>query len=464
MIGIGTDRERTIHAGALVQIDARNQSRPDLPRPERRRRRATPASTRSTRSSRCSPRTSRTGSDPVARRSLPRALARFRTAASSPRGPTARSTTSTSSSATPPDFGIYIYDPVTQTNQLVYNDGTTWDLNALAVVPRTEPPAIGSHRRRRSPTRDAGPPRLGQHHATRASTRRCSGAQFASTIPLASALQRRSPSASSRASRARPRRASSMFGLTMDEGAAVLGTAPVYADGSWLANVPAVHPDPRPADRQVRHRRSATSASGSRARPARTAAASAATSRAPARASRPSARTRPRAEQATIAEPSPSRSRTAPSTVGRRTRRGEERPAAPHGEVRELPQRLDDDVLRRRDDRPGHRQGDVYNIPTSTSPTRPSPSTTTRGSSLPRLVRLDLLPGLPRDGRHDGHHGRVGQGPADLGHPGGRAQLGPHPEAQRVRVGRHGRVARRHQFHPEDQGASSRSPQTNARC
>ena len=29
-----------------------------------------------------------------------------------------------------------------------------------------------------------------------------------------------------------------MFGLTMHEGAAVLGDAPVYADGSWLANIP----------------------------------------------------------------------------------------------------------------------------------------------------------------------------------------------------------------------------------
>ena len=33
-----------------------------------------------------------------------------------------------------------------------------------------------------------------------------------------------------------------MFGLTMHEGAAVLGEAPVYADGSWLANVPAYIP------------------------------------------------------------------------------------------------------------------------------------------------------------------------------------------------------------------------------
>jgi hypothetical protein len=29
-----------------------------------------------------------------------------------------------------------------------------------------------------------------------------------------------------------------MFGLTMDEGAAILGEAPVYADGSWLADIP----------------------------------------------------------------------------------------------------------------------------------------------------------------------------------------------------------------------------------
>ena len=46
--------------------------------------------------------------------------------------------------ATPPDFGIYIFDPSTQQNQLVYNDKNLWDLNALAIVPRAIPPAIGS--------------------------------------------------------------------------------------------------------------------------------------------------------------------------------------------------------------------------------------------------------------------------------------------------------------------------------
>ena len=33
-----------------------------------------------------------------------------------------------------------------------------------------------------------------------------------------------------------------MFGLTMDEGAAILGEAPVYGDGSWMANVPPLIP------------------------------------------------------------------------------------------------------------------------------------------------------------------------------------------------------------------------------
>ena len=47
-------------------------------------------------------------------------------------------------SATPPDFGIYIYDLTTGQNQLVYNDRTTWDLNALPVVPRAEPPVAWS--------------------------------------------------------------------------------------------------------------------------------------------------------------------------------------------------------------------------------------------------------------------------------------------------------------------------------
>ena len=30
-------------------------------------------------------------------------------------------------SATPPDFGVYIFDPSTQKNQLIYNDRNFWD-------------------------------------------------------------------------------------------------------------------------------------------------------------------------------------------------------------------------------------------------------------------------------------------------------------------------------------------------
>jgi hypothetical protein len=142
--------------------------------------------------------------------------------------------------------------PTTAQNQLVYNDRTTWDLNALPSSPRTEPPVIGSAPAQQDSTI---PVRIGSVNIAQTSLNETvSGAQFNNT-PLGQALQQGAVAVrviegfSSEAGKG-----VSMFGLTMFEGAAVLGEAPVYQDGSWLANVPPVHPDPPPADRQVRPR------------------------------------------------------------------------------------------------------------------------------------------------------------------------------------------------------------------
>jgi hypothetical protein len=238
MVGIVTARDRTIHAGALVQIDARNTSdavcmdstqyggggvvghqclndenvhytllTPNVP----------------------------TGSDPspVGRYREPSVLPDGRILTSWADGPV---NDMNEQSLTPPDFGIYIFDPASGQNQLVYNDRSTWDLNAVAVVARTEPAVIGGAQNKQDLTL---PIRIGSVNVAQTDLNEIvSGAQFDNT-PIAAALQQGAVAVrvvegfSSEAAKG-----VSMFGLTMFEGAAVLGEAPVFQDGSWLVNAP----------------------------------------------------------------------------------------------------------------------------------------------------------------------------------------------------------------------------------
>jgi hypothetical protein len=138
-------------------------------------------------------------------------------------------------SLTPPDFGIYVYDPATNKNQLVYNERGTWELNALAVAPRATPPFIPNAVHMQDSTI---PARIGSIDVTQTSLNEMvdgaefSGASLADALHSAVAVR----VIEGFSSEAAP--GVTMFGLTMFEGAAVLGEAPVYPDGSWLANVP----------------------------------------------------------------------------------------------------------------------------------------------------------------------------------------------------------------------------------
>jgi hypothetical protein len=138
-------------------------------------------------------------------------------------------------SATAPDFGLYLYDPATDQRELIYNDPKLWDLYALPVVPRNEPtmfPAINDGMYNTALTA-----KIGSFDIKSTSLdETVSGAQFNNT-PLSQAL--------AEAQRVRVIEGFSseigsvgQFGLTMHEGAAILGEAPVYADGSWLAEIP----------------------------------------------------------------------------------------------------------------------------------------------------------------------------------------------------------------------------------
>jgi hypothetical protein len=242
MIGIVTARDRTIHAGALVKIDARNQNdpvclddkaysnggvighacldeenvqfdvlTPDVP----------------------------TGSDPspAGRYREPSLLPDGRILVSWAGGPV---NDLNEQSLTPPDFGIYVYDPKTKENQLVYNDRATWDVNAIAVSPHAEPPAIPVTQRMADATI---PAHIGSVDVSQTSLNETvDGAQF-SNVSLGTALKEGAVAVrviegfSSEAAKG-----VTMFGLTMFEGAAVLGEAPVFADGSWLADIPSYLP------------------------------------------------------------------------------------------------------------------------------------------------------------------------------------------------------------------------------
>jgi hypothetical protein len=236
MVGIATTRERTIQAGALLKMDARwhktdgtiDENRldsehvafdvltPGVP----------------------------TGDDPspVGRYRNPRALPDGRLIVSWADGVV---NDTNDLAETPPDFGLYLYDPAAnpdQPNQLIYNDKQAWDVYPIPVVVRKEPNVIGSVQNQTDATH---PAQLGsldikntdlgdedvrtvQHYAAVDDTSRKLSAALAGAVRVRVVEGFSSEGVPG----------VTMFGLTMDEGAAILGEANIQGDGSWLANVP----------------------------------------------------------------------------------------------------------------------------------------------------------------------------------------------------------------------------------
>jgi hypothetical protein len=238
MVGIVTARDRTIHAGALVQIDARNTADPTCMDPAQYASGGTVGhaclNEENVHYTLLTPDVP-TGSDPspVGRYREPSVLPDGRIIVSWASGPV---NDMNEQSLTPPDFGIYIYDPASGQNQLVYNDRSTWDLNPVPVVAHAEPPFIANSQHQQDSTI---PIRIGSIDIAQTSLNEVvSGAQF-DNVPLGQALQQGAVAVrviegfSSESAKG-----VTMFGLTMFEGAAVLGEAPIFADGSWLVNAP----------------------------------------------------------------------------------------------------------------------------------------------------------------------------------------------------------------------------------
>jgi len=227
-IAIGTNRENTIQSGALIQIDARAAN--DAARfneEEPKYKELSPAVPTSEEAS------------PVGRYRTPHAL------------PDGRILTSWSSgfvnerdelAMDPPDFGVYIYDPKSpeRTNKLIINHEDTWELYAKPIVVRNEPQIIGSIQK----TADSSvPARLGSIDVRQTSLgtlhgNTVQGAQFAEGVSIDDALKHTTKVRIIEGFSSEGAAGATMFGLTMAEGAAILGEATVYADGSWLAEIP----------------------------------------------------------------------------------------------------------------------------------------------------------------------------------------------------------------------------------
>lgn len=137
---------------------------------------------------------------------------------------------------TAPNFGIYLWNAETRQRTLVYDDPAVWDTYAIPVRPRDIPPVHPGVLR---PAPDESEPAiLGSVDVTVTGlAESVRGGQFTGQS-LDEALDQ--------TSRVRIIEGFSseigpvgQFGLTMHEGAAILGEAQVYADGSWEAAVPA---------------------------------------------------------------------------------------------------------------------------------------------------------------------------------------------------------------------------------
>jgi hypothetical protein len=227
--GIVTERENTIQAGALVRIDARSEGADHVFDEEK---------------SEHDVYTILTPGVPLDDARSAYEVGRYRAPAALPSGNVLVSwadgfvNEANELTKTAPEYGLHVFDVRSRRLKLVVDHENTWELYGRPLVVRDEPPNLAS----RQATIDATTPvALGSIDVRRTSLgskhgETVSGAQFDGT-PIDRALEqavkvRIIEGFSSEAA------GQTMFGLTMAEGAALLGEAQVHEDGSWLANVP----------------------------------------------------------------------------------------------------------------------------------------------------------------------------------------------------------------------------------
>jgi hypothetical protein len=241
-VSVATSRNRTIQSGALYRIDARNRTSTAAQIPIDEQRAIPESLTPAVPTGMSSP------ASGVGRYRNPRGLFEV---SGSRRSWTGQLLVSWSDgdvndrneiAETAPQFGIYLFDPETQRRTLVFDDPNMWDLYAIPVQVRPEPPVIGQGVMGNPADMFNRPAILtGVDVRTTMLDETVSGAQFGSGVSLDEALDSTTHVRIIEGFSAEIGGVG-MFGLTMHEGAAILGETPVYADGSWRAEVPAYLP------------------------------------------------------------------------------------------------------------------------------------------------------------------------------------------------------------------------------
>jgi hypothetical protein len=230
LIGVGTDREGTIQAGTVMQIDTRTETA--LQKLDEQTARFT----------------SLTPQVPTDRGSLvPSGVGRYRTPFMLEAGKLLVSWANGDVSDrleianTAPKFGIYLLDAKSGKRVRIYDDPATWDLYAQPLRARPEPAVRNS---RLDVSTDASMAGFGNQAAVIGSIdvtdtsldEQVQGGQFEKAVSLGEALKQTEKVRiiEGFSSEIGPVR---MFGLTMHEGAAILGEADVQPDHSWEAHV-----------------------------------------------------------------------------------------------------------------------------------------------------------------------------------------------------------------------------------
>ena len=246
-VAIGTSRSRTIQSGAVMHIDARSAAgtgfdplRIDVQ--QARFTNWTPAV----------PTGSASPPSGVGRYRNPRPISLRQGGAMVPTGQFLVSWSDgdvndrNELATTAPQFGIYLFNPNTPDQRtLVFDDPHMWDLYAIPVTPRVEPRII--------PRTVSGlPTDVATHPAIIGAidvAQTSLGFETIGGVAGAPLLGMHLDQAllQTRAVRIVEGFSSEigpvgMFGLTMHEGAAILGEVPVNTDGSWRAQIPAMTP------------------------------------------------------------------------------------------------------------------------------------------------------------------------------------------------------------------------------
>jgi hypothetical protein len=226
-VGIATSRENTIQSGALMRVDVRAETNPSIIDEEQPKFDVL------------------TPGVPLDESPSPSNVGRYRAPYSLPDGRLlvswARGFVNDLDelSLSPPDFGLYIYNAVTRRNELVVNYEDSWELDGRPVLPHAEPPILSSVQTSDDASLPATFGSIDIKHTSLYSLHgnTVSGAQFDGT-PLDEALRSATRVRIIEGFSSEGAPGVTMFGLTMAEGAALLGEAEVREDGSWLAHIP----------------------------------------------------------------------------------------------------------------------------------------------------------------------------------------------------------------------------------